>query len=399
MKKQKKSAKVAAEETKPKEKKLSLSELAIISEQSKKYDPSATEDQCVRDLRKVQTDHPTKSISRNFYRWKGKYSDATWNAHFGTFHEFRRKAGLELSRDAHSLEKKIAKHASLDLHRDFYEAEVLPFHKKFSRLKEHKGRFLQIITGSDFHDLDVDKFVLGAFIDTCERRQPNVIALNGDVFDNPEFSRFDQDPRDFKVLERFDFVKQRIFAPLRKKCPKSQIDLVIGNHEYRILKLMAAKTPALKVLLSDVMGLSLSDCFGLEEYEINLIAKLDLAAFQNSDIKEELKQNFQIYYESYAVTHVKDLKLGVSGTSGHTHRPDHDGWSTIPRGKCTWVNTGSIAKTHAAYLEKSDQAQNSFVIATVDQLKKSVHQNHIIFPEDHVEIDGILYTRTDPEET
>jgi hypothetical protein len=392
--KQKKSTK-AAEEKKPK--KLSIAELGIISEQKKKFDPSATEDDCIKDLRQVQTDNPTKSISRNFYRWAGKYSDATWNQHFGTFHEFRRKAGLELSRDAHSLEKKIAKHASLDLHRDFYEAEVLPYHQKFNRTKEHKGRFLDVIAGSDFHDLDADLFVLGTFIDVCEQRQPSVIALNGDIFDNPEFSRFDQDPRDFKILERFNFVKQRIFAPLRAKCPKSQIELIIGNHEYRLLKLLAAKTPALKVFLSEVMGLSLSDCFGLDEYEINLVAKLDLAAFNNTDIKEEIKQNFQIYYDSYAVTHVKDLKFGLSGTSGHTHRPDLDIFTTIPRGKCTWINTGSIAKTNASYLEKFDQAQNSFVIATVDQLKKSVSQNHIIFPEDHVVVDGKLYTRKDSE--
>jgi hypothetical protein len=397
--KQKKKAKAISVVEEKKPKKLSLEELGIISEQKKKFDPDATEDDCIRDLRKVQTDNPTKSISRNFYRWAGEYSDATWNAHFGTFHEFRRKAGLELSRDAHSLEKKIAKHASLDLHRDFYDSEVLPYHQKFSRTKEHKGRFLTIVTGSDFHDLDADQFVLSTFIDTCERTQPNVIALNGDVFDNPEFSRFDQDPRDFKILERFNFVKDRIFAPLRAKCPKSQIELIIGNHEYRILKLMAAKTPALKVLLSDVMGLSLSDCFGLEEYEINLVAKLDLSAFNNSDIKEEIKQNFQVYYDCYAVTHVKDLRFGVSGTSGHTHRPDHDIFTTVPMGKCTWVNTGSIAKTNASYLEKFDQAQNSFVIATVDQLKKRVHQNHIVFSEDHVVVEGKLYTRKDPEET
>lgn len=379
--------------TTDKDRKLRLEELALLSEKDKKFNASATEEDCIRDLRKVQTENPLRFIARNFYRVNGKYSDATWNQYFGTFHEFRRKAKLELSRDQHDLERKIAKHASLDVYRNFYEDEVLPYHQKFRLTDADRGRFRTIISGSDFHDIECDRFVLGVFIDTCVRLQPNVIVLNGDLFDNPEFSRFDQDPRNFKVKERFKFVHDHIFAPLRAKCPKSQIDLVIGNHEYRILKLMANKTPAIKVFLSDVMGLTLSQCFGLDEYEINLVAKLDLAAFNGFDVKEELKQNFQVYYDCYAATHIKDMSMGLSGTSGHTHRPHLETFSNVPLGKCSWVNTGSIAKTNAEYIESLDHAQNSFVVATVDVVSKSVSQNHIIIPRDHVVVEGKLYQR------
>jgi predicted phosphodiesterase len=371
-----------------------LNELALLSEKLKKFDESATPDNCVSDLRKIQGLHPTKVISRNFYRVHGQYSDATWNQHFGTFHEFRRQAGLELTRNQHSLERKIAKHASLDVYRDFYESEVLPYHKKFDLNSGTPGRFKSILTGSDFHDEDAVPFVLGVFIDTAERLQPNVICLNGDIFDNPEFSRFNLDPRNFRIKERFQFVKERIFAPLRKKCPKTQIDLIIGNHEYRILKLLADKTPAVKVLLSDVMGLELKDVFGLDDYQINLVAKLDLAAFTNPDIKDELKENYEVYYGLYAATHIKDIALGISGTSGHTHRPETEVFSNILAGKCSWVNTGSIAKCNAEYIEKMDKAQNSFVIATIDTLKARVAQNHVMIPDDVALVEGKRYFRS-----
>lgn len=375
-----------------KTKKRTETELALLSEKGKKFDENARPEDCILDLRKIQELNPYKTITRNFYRINGSYSDSTWNQFFGTFLEFRRQAGLELSRNQHAIERNIAKHASLDVYRDFFEEQVLPYHNKFD-LGDDSGRFKTIIVGSDFHDEMADEFVLSVFIDTCARLQPDVIILNGDVFDNYEFSRFSQDPRQIRIKERFLFVKRRIFAPLRRLCQKSQIDLIIGNHEYRILKILADKTPAIRVILSDVMGLTLADCFGLDEYQINLIAKLDLSAFSIQDMKDEIRQNYKVYYDAFAATHVKDLRMGLSGTSGHTHRPHTETFNNQPRGKCSWVTTGSIALTNAEYIETMDQAQNSFLIVTIDTLKKSVIQNHILIPGDIVDIHGKRYIR------
>jgi len=377
----------------PKVPKLTHHELALLSERSKKFDPTATAEDCINDLRNLQNKFPLKSISRNFYRNHGKYSDATWNQHMGTFHEFRRQAGLELSRDQHSLERKVAKHASLDVYRTFYKEEVLPYHQKYTTKEDTGGRWKTVLVGSDFHDIDLDMFVNGVFVDTAARIQPDIITLNGDVFDNPEFSKYDQDPRDFKILERFNYVKKNIFGELRRACPNSQIDLVIGNHEFRILKLLAAKTPAMKVLLSDVMGLSLSDVFGLDEFEINLISKLDLAAFSNPDITSEVAENFKLYYGCFVAAHMKSMKFGVSGTSGHTHHPHQETFSNVPMGEMTWTNTGCMAITRAAYTEGMDDAQQSFMIAHIDTALKSVQQEHCIFAKDHIVVHGKRYTR------
>jgi hypothetical protein len=378
---------------KSKEPKLSHAERALLSEKSKLFDPNATPDDCISDLRKLQQIYPLKAITRNFYRHHGHYSDATWNQHFGTFHEFRRQAGLELSRDQHSLERKVAKHASLDVYRSFYKDEVLPYHQKFASQENKSGRWKTILIGSDFHDLELDPFMMAVFLDTAKRMQPDIITLNGDLFDNPEFSKYDQDPREFKILERFNYVKKHIFGALRRECPNAQIDLIIGNHEFRILKLLAAKTPAMKVLLSDVMGLTLSDVFGLDEFEINLISKLDLAAFSNPDINDQVDENFKVYFECFVAAHMKSMKFGVSGTSGHTHHPEQTTFANIPMGKLMWTTTGCMAVTRMGYSEGMDDAMQSFLVAHIDTHTKSTAQEHFVPSKEHMVVHGKRYVR------
>jgi len=380
-----------------KEIKLTHAEKALLSEKDKKYDERATAEDCINDLRKLQGKFPLKHITRNFYRINGKFSDSTWNRHFGTFLEFRRQAALELSRNQHALERKIAKHASLDVYRKFYHEEVLPYHQKYNWSVKQKGRFKTILVGSDFHDIEVDEFVLSVFIDTARRVQPDVIVLNGDIFDLYEFSRFSIDPRHVKIKERFDYVKDHIFGALRKACPKAQIDLICGNHEARLLKLLADKTPAVKVLLSDVMGLGLADIFGLDDYGINMVSKFDLAAWSNPDINEEIKQNYQVYYDTFIASHFKDLQFGLSGTSGHTHRPEQVTFRNIPMGRLAWTNTGCIHKVDAEYVDGFCGWQNSFMMAVVDREKKVANHSHIIIPGDFVIVEGKLYTRKETE--
>lgn len=376
-----------------KKKQPTFSERAVMSERSKKFDPKATPESCIEDLRRLQKEFPHKSITRNFYRVNGSYSDSTWNQHFGTFHEFRRQSGLELSRGQHSLERKIAKHASLDRHRNFYKTEVLPYHEKYDR-RDKSGRYKTILVGSDFHDIECDPFILSVFIDTAKRVQPDVIVLNGDVFDLYEASRYTIDFRKIKIVERFEYVKKNIFAPLRKACPNAQIDLIAGNHEFRLMTLLSERTPAMKVILSDVMGLTLADVFGLDEYEINLVCKVDLAAWSVPDINGELKENYKVYYNCFVASHFKDLDFGISGSSGHTHRPEVITFANVPMGKLSWTTTGCMAQTKAEYVSGMDKWTNSFALFHVDTKTKFVAPEHFIIPGDHVVIQGVLYTRT-----
>lgn len=99
-------------------------ELPLMSER-KEFDPTATTEDLLADLRRVQALFDGKHITRNLYRLEGKYSDSTWDSKFGTFAEFRNQAGLELSRGQQALERQIAKHSSADVYRGLSLADLL----------------------------------------------------------------------------------------------------------------------------------------------------------------------------------------------------------------------------------------------------------------------------------
>ena len=250
-----------------------------------------------------------------------------------------------------------------------------------------------ILAGSDFHDKEADPFVLSVFIDTAARIQPDVILLNGDVFDCYEFSRFDIDPRQVDIKGRFDFVHKEIFKPLREACPDSQIDFLLGNHEWRMLKHLADRTPYLKVVLADCMGLTLEDVFRVKEYEINLHCKWDLGAFTQRDVNKQLRDNFIVYWNAFVGAHIRDYGFGLSGTSGHTHHPDTTTKWNLAAGKTTWVTTGCVARTDPEYVEGPSTQVNGFGLFHIVPRTKEVISENILVPGDTAAVAGKYYHR------
>jgi hypothetical protein len=252
------------------------------------------------------------------------------------------------------------------------------------------------LIASDFHDTDTDPFALGVLIDTAKRLQPDVIILGGDVFDCYEWSRYTVDPRRVDVKTRFDFVHREIFAPLRAAAPDAQIDFVLGNHEWRLLKYLAEKAPAILPLLSDVMGLTLADLFGVKKYGINLICKWDLAAWKVRDEGEQVNHNHAVYFDNaYTFRHIPP-KAGksytISGASGHTHKPKVEAFPNI-LGKQTWMTLPSMAKAAADdYVEGANGYYTGFGIAYVDTATKQVQQAPIVVG-DFAVVEGKFYER------
>lgn len=52
----------------------------------------------------------------------------------------------------------------------------------------------------DLHDKEIDPFFLRVLIDTTKRAQPDVIVLNGDIFDLPEFGKYTIEDREQELL-------------------------------------------------------------------------------------------------------------------------------------------------------------------------------------------------------
>ena len=372
---------------------LPLSQRALMTERGKKFDPSATKDDCVDDLREIQEEYDGQFITRNFYRENGKYSDSTWNQYFGTFSEFKKQAGLQLTRHQHQLEQQIAKHASYDHYQKFYSEEVLPYANLYEVEEERSGSIRTILVASDIHDIECDRFALAVFIATCKRMQPDIIIFNGDIFDLYEFSRWNKDPRHYNIKERFAFVDEHIFGACRAVCPDAQIDFLLGNHEMRLLKLLSDRTESVQILLSDVMGLTLEDVFGVHRHRINLISKLDLGVYTTPEMKSQVKQNYKIYYDCYMATHEPEVGSGLSGTNGHLHRMVYNTSTNLVRGNISWCQTPALHRQDAHYIQGRNKADLGFLITTVNVETKQVIQNPIVMHEDWAIVEGFYYER------
>lgn len=366
----------------------------LLSEKSEKLNINATAEDCIMDLRLLQEENPDKEISRNFYRIMGSYSDSTYSKFFGTFTEFKRQAELRLTRHQHKLEIDIAKHASFDHYVKFFETEVMPYHNKYEK-KFKPGHIKTLMICSDLHDLEIDKFTWLVFVDQARRVQPDIIIFNGDIFDLYEFSKYGQDPREIKIKERFDFVRNFIFKQIREVCPNAQIDFIMGNHEFRLLRHIADRSPNLRVLLSDVMDIGFAEIFGLDEFQINWISKIDFKAYTKADINKELKKNFKIYFDCYVVSHEPDQGLkGLSGTNGHHHTVAMQSNFDLMRGPVTWVQTPGMHQIHAEYIGGAVKWNLGFLFAYINTDLKQVVQYPVSTHEDWAFINGVYYKRT-----
>jgi hypothetical protein len=100
--------------------------------------------------------------------------------------------------------------------------------------------------------------------------------------------------------------------------------MVEGNHEFRLLRHLTEATPALVTVLSDLHGMTIPDLLGIKKYEVNYIARMDLAAFSNSDVNHELRKNYYIAYDSILFHHFPHgFDMGYPGVNGHHHKHYH----------------------------------------------------------------------------
>lgn len=360
-----------------------------MSESAEKFKEDWKADDCIAELRKLAEANPDKVISRNFFRVHSQISESTWNRFFGTFHEFKRQAGIVLTRQQHAVERHIAHHASVDHYRRMGAART-EYAENYLRDKKSKHKI--ILVGSDLHDKECDPFWLSTFIDTAKRVQPDVINLNGDIFDLPEFGKYTVDPRDWDVVGRIKFVHDQILRPLREACPDSQIDFIEGNHEARLLRHLADAAPALRAVLSDLHGFTVSKLFGLDEFEVNYIAKADLASWDKRSSDKELAKNYRIYWDTLVAHHFPyGRHLGLPGWNGHHHK--HELWSGYSPhlGPFEWHQLGCGHVREASYAEGEKWA-NGFLLAHLNTVSKSTCMEYIQV-QDFAMVGGKIYSR------
>jgi hypothetical protein len=360
-------------------------------DQTKITDPLSAPE-CIAEIRRIAEAFPDKALSRNFFRVHARIAESVWSRHFGTWQEAKRQAGVLLTRHQHRMELDVAKHASVDSFRQM-NIDKSGWEDKY--LRPNKARFQTMLIGSDIHDKDCDLLWRRTFLDTAKRVQPEKIILNGDVYDAPEFGKYPVDPREWDVVGRIKWVHQ-FLADLRKVAPNAEITLVAGNHEDRLLRHLAEASPAMRAVLSDLHGFTVSKLLGLEAYEVNFISRNDLATFTVADAKKEVAKNYTISYDAVLCHHFPfGRDMGYPGGNGHDHK--HIVWPGYSPafGPFEWHQLGCGHKRAASYTAGEKWALG-FMLAHVDRLSRRT-QFEYIDVQDHVVIGGKWYERTQEE--
>lgn len=355
-------------------------------------DVTYTREEAISDLRALAESFPERRITRDFYRRHANIAETAWTGIFGTFAEFVRAAGMEISRYENKIRLKTAQHASLDHIRELSEER-----KNYGNLylRKNKKRFKTMVACSDLHDIQCDEFYLRVLIDTIKTVQPEVICIAGDLFDLPEFSKFNVDPRDWDTVGRIK-AGLKIIERMREVAPIAQIDLIEGNHEHRLLKHLSENSMAITSLLHDLHGFDVRKLLKLDELEVNYIANSDLCTFTDFQAKKESHKNYKIYWNSVLAHHFPHGRnKGLPGFNGHHH--SHIVWSdNYVNRSHEWHQMGAGHKREASYCDGSIWS-NGFLITNVDTYTRNVCFDYTDVGTTFSVSGGTWYYRNDDE--
>jgi hypothetical protein len=367
--------------------------LTPLSEDERKFHADWTKEDCLSELRRIAEIDTTQVITRNYFRVHSAISESTWNRFFGTFAEFKRQANIVLSRHAHRLELNIAKHASVDKLR-VLNTEKRQWAGKY--LRPTTGRWETAIVVSDLHGLRCDPYVRRVLIETIQRMQPAKVVINGDGMDLPEFSKHTQDPRQFEVVKEIQWM-HRLLADIRRAAPNTEIDYVEGNHEFRLLRHMAEETPALMVVLAELHDFTVAKIFGLDKFEVNYIARADMTAWNERDIKEQLRKNYIVCWDALLFGHYPEMqKMGLPGANGHHHKYLASSHYSPTYGPYQWVQTGCAHVREASYCA-AEKWSEGFLAVHVDTQTKRSQFEYFDLSHDGAFVGGLFYERTAAE--
>jgi UDP-2,3-diacylglucosamine pyrophosphatase LpxH len=341
-------------------------------------------------------------VRRDDYRAMGHYPSCWINQIFGTHLEFLRSAGLKPGRVTEKLNAHRARLISEESIQKYIGKHIMPYVGKYER--KSRGRVKHMLIGSDFHGRHVSRFALSVFVDVARRVQPDVIVLNGDVVDFVDVSTWSKDPGSLLSLQdEIDFVNKYILSELRDACPKSQIDWVIGNHEYRLVRYLSDTAPG----LASLRCLQFENLLGVKEYKINLVFGSNFLAPTERHQVEKTSKTWKVYYETYVVTHgshggkyyaEKELaRFGMSGTSGHIHKPQLHSSPTLLNEHADWMSTGMMCE-HAAgdgYVVGPSTWTIGFGFATIFPSKHVSLQQPVIIKSGVAEFGGVVYFEED----
>lgn len=346
------------------------------------------------------------AASRKRYRQLGHFPEILVADLFGTHAEFERAAGLK---DKRGTSKVLLATARLNTEREireYAEEHVLRSSGRWQKKTREKDGVKHVLVGSDFHGQFVDPLALRVFLDVAKDVQPDTIVLNGDVLDFPQISRFTHMPGagNLSLQDELDYTREKIVRRVREAAPNAALIWTIGNHEHRMIRYLADTAPALASLRS----LSWSELLGVDEYEVEMCFGGNfMAPTQRQRVDNYRRRTHSVLHDCFVVTHghsiaanapaVEARRWGMSGTSGHTHRPNTVWLPTASCPSLNWTSTPMMAGFAVGkdYVDGPSAWTMGFGLFTVDAARGVVSPQLIPVYEDFAVFAGRHWEATD----
>jgi predicted phosphodiesterase len=191
-----------------------------------------------------------------------------------------------------------------------------------------------IVVGSDAHYWPgVISTAHKAFVKVIKELKPDLVVLNGDLFDGARVSRWprsdwSQSPT---VKDELQAVSDRLFE-IKQAAGNAKIWWCLGNHDMRFETKLANMVPEFE----GVQGFSFQDQFPEYPMTISLMINGDLM------IKHR-------YHNGVHATFNNALKSGVSMVTGHLHRLQATIYSDY-NGTRWGVDCGTLADTQGDHM-------------------------------------------------
>lgn len=343
--------------------------------------------------------HPENKSSgtcrRDFFREHSRFSEHAVKKYFGNFGELLREAQLVETRTDSQYDRRTAALVSEQRIQDYIKTDVMPWVATAST--EFENELIHIVVASDFHGYHVDRFALKVFLRVIDLVQPHHVALAGDVFDFSEPSRWTQNPNKLLDLQgEIDFVVEEIMSPVKSLVsPQCDVKLFIGNHEYRIIRYLAERAPA----LASLRCLRFNELLKLDELGIDLVFGGDVLAPTPRLQKEAVTRAWHSYYNMFVVTHgtstgayppLNELRrFHMSGCSGHVHTAQTVTARTIDRGLIEWHTLGMMCENDPTFCMGLPTNWNTgFGVVTLNTKAKTVHYRPVRIENGTAMFDG-----------
>lgn len=287
-----------------------------------------------------------KTLSRKRYALYGHFPLEHVFEQFGTFDHARQVAGLE-DKPGTRLKKRARAEASKREHASRYLTRyVLPYVCRRPLVRDARVRL--VVSISDTHATFLDPFTWHAFLCTIRDLAPDVVYLNGDIFEGSEISSHPKIPGWTVPFQlEIDFARE-MFRQIREVAgPKPRVIWGAGNHGLdRIARYLTQVAPA----FSGLRSLRFDKLVDLEGLDIELAQGGTIASPRGT----ENDAPGRLLFGCYRVHHgtklgqnpaLEELRAaGCSGQSGHVHRASLVyaaneqqrglSWMTLPMG-CT----------------------------------------------------------------